>query len=1144
MKRLHRLILVNWYLLDSLELEIEGHTAVIGPNASGKSSLLDAIQAALFGGHGHYLSLNPSAGEKSRRTLREYCLGIVRDPADPEQFSEDLRPRERALSRVVLVFRDEDTGREDAAGIAMAASLDSPGCDIEGRFVAAGQALTLADLTTTTAGGETLALPWAQLRERLRRRDAEGGFRALTRPEEYVREVCALLGHGGQHIDHTRFLKNFRNALVFAPLRDVTEFVRRYILDDRPIEVERLRRSLASYRDIHDKIQQVSARIEMLRAIARHQQAAARQQALADQYAWALEEARFRDLEERMAPLESRLEEGREQLARLERHIARLEEERETLGEKIAALKEQRAALDVSGRMDAIEAGRREARAELDGVGRRLDELRRRLATAWQLGDAGLAPPAQTAVETVTALLPTEDALAALWPQDAQAMDDALGALAPELERTRRGLAERRDAAVVALAALTEALQSLRARIRQLESGATPLAPATVALQQLLADHGIAATPVCDLVDVADEHWRDAVEAVLGMLREALVVDPEQAEAAVRLYRRQGRELHGARIVNTRQTEHWLQRAEARSLAALIRTDDPHARAYLNRQLGRVIAVESEAELLAHQRAATADGMLHTAGAVTRMRPVEPLLGRAGRERQLEHLKARFAEDAARHSRDETARERLEAVLEGAVKPLLGVLAEAPPLAGLCAARAQARARLEELDAQAARLDTRAFDRINSEITGLEERRKGLAGELAAGHEQARDLNQDTGRLQQELAGLEAQSRACAEARARTAAAPGLELGEALQRLGELGEQYPDGYGPMLPILTRRRDEHFERRDRERDRALRELTEYAARHGGDPPEDHAGREAWVQNSLASLEATELDRYATQARHALESAELAFRADFVGRLQDYLRQVDDAIREINQHLKKRPFHGEYYRFRARPEAGYEPILSWLKSLDQASREDVGGLFDFEARADSPHARAIALIRDLLSQGAEAGPDTGWRRLADYRNYYTFDVLMTDAEGRNETRLSERLGKGSGGEHQSPFYVAIGAALAATYRLRREPDGSVRGGLALAVFDEAFSKLDVRNAISALEFLKDLGMQVVLAAPDEKWGLLAEHMDTMVNVYRTGGAVAVEPQYLSAAARALLAADNPLHAPAPAAQDTVPGRGSGP
>ena len=85
------------------------------------------------------------------------------------------------------------------------------------------------------------------------------------------------------------------------------------------------------------------------------------------------------------------------------------------------------------------------------------------------------------------------------------------------------------------------------------------------------------------------------------------------------------------------------------------------------------------------------------------------------------------------------------------------------------------------------------------------------------------------------------------------------------------------------------------------------------------------------------------------------------------------------------------------------------------------------------------------------------------------------------------------------------------------------------MALAVFDEAFSKLDLQNTVSALGFLDELGLQVLLAAPDEKYGQIAEHVDTIVNVYRDGGSVHIDAEYIKSEARRALAADNPVVRP---------------
>jgi uncharacterized protein YPO0396 len=286
----------------------------------------------------------------------------------------------------------------------------------------------------------------------------------------------------------------------------------------------------------------------------------------------------------------------------------------------------------------------------------------------------------------------------------------------------------------------------------------------------------------------------------------------------------------------------------------------------------------------------------------------------------------------------------------------------------------------------------------------------------------------------------------------------------------------------------------------------------------------------VVRELTQIRETQLARYVTEAENALSEAEHAFRADFVGKLQENLLRLEDQRLELNRSLRHRPFHGQYYSFIKHPEPDLRQVLDWVLAWSPEQGRDVGGLFDAAADPNHPHREAIRRVRGLLMEAASSeGKAGGWdERLADYRQYYHFDVRMSDDSegGGNPELLSRRLSKGSGGEHQSPFYVAIGAALAAAYRIERRHDGTLRGGIALAVFDEAFSKLDLQNTVSALGFLGELGLQVILAAPDEKYGQIAENVDTIVNVYRDGGSVYIDTEYIKPEARLALAADNPV------------------
>jgi uncharacterized protein YPO0396 len=1141
MKRLNRIILVNWYLIGAAEIPVEGHTAFIGPNASGKSSILDAIQTVLLGGHGHYLSLNPSAGEKSTRSVRDYCLGVVRDPDNPE-LSSEYQPRRQAISYLVLSFLDERTGDETAVGLALHASLEQPREYIDGRFIAPGLSLLLADLLDTQQG-RRVPKPWARVREDLRARCR--GFQTEAHPEKFVDQLGAVLSYDGtQHLDSRRFLRNFKNAITFTPIRNVSDFVRRYVLEDLPIRVQELQRSLQSYRDISAKTREVKARVEDLKLTDDLYRKAERAEALAAQHAWVGWEAEFNALAAESDPLEASLAGLRIRIEKLQAAIRDGEGRRAVLTERVAELKALLKASDVAQRKARIAAERQAAQAELARVAATLDRFRRELAAVWRLLDQvsmlpGDFPPV---LEAVAGYLPQEDnLLKGLWPEDPEGLRESVVKLAPRLTGALEALDGEHEALVRQEADLEGELTELRQRIGRLETGQADLSRHTLALRELLSARGIAATPLCDLVDVADEVWRDAVESYLGGQREALVVATEQARDAVLLYRREGRRqgLYGCRIVNTTQSEAWRDRSQPGSLAELIVTGDAHARAYANRLLGNVLRVETEGELLRHERAVTADGMLAANGAVLRMQPVDPMLGREARERHLARLRARFGELASAYAECQSRKCRVHALLNEELRPLGRLVGRAPDLPGLAGERGVQQQRLATLEQEEASLDTTAYARLQQQVAAAEAERVESEARLRMDSEAYGSAKEEAGRLEVRIEQLATRRAQCNEARRAAEAAPGLDMGEAAALLERLeaeelfDDRDSDAWRAIQSKAQGRQDQHRRDAARKREDARVRITEYQARWGERgglqlSGGDHRALAGWVLKTLQELEETTLAQYTEQSANALREAEHAFRADFVGRLQENLHQLELKLREINHNLRHRPFHGQYYSFIRRPDPAFQDIIRWVESWTPEEGGDVGGLFDPALRPDHPHSAAVRQVQALLMDAAGEGGAVD-RRFSDYRNYYVFDVKMTDEGERNPEFLSRRLGKGSGGEHQSPFYVAIGAALAATYRLQRQPDGSIRGGMALAVFDEAFSKLDVQNTVNALEFLNDLRLQVLLAAPDEKYGLMAEQVDTIVNVHRSGGAVHLDTEYLKPALHALLSADNPVKHP---------------
>jgi uncharacterized protein YPO0396 len=125
------------------------------------------------------------------------------------------------------------------------------------------------------------------------------------------------------------------------------------------------------------------------------------------------------------------------------------------------------------------------------------------------------------------------------------------------------------------------------------------------------------------------------------------------------------------------------------------------------------------------------------------------------------------------------------------------------------------------------------------------------------------------------------------------------------------------------------------------------------------------------------------------------------------------------------------------------------------------------------------------------------------------------------------MSTRAVKGSGGEAQAPFYVAMAASLSAAYfpgHMMGEPTG-----MGLAMFDEAFNKLDVPNTQALLNFYKDMGLQLMIAGPEDKRATFTEVLDTIIVVNKApdGSGVYIDAEYPGELAKLGLASVNPDH-----------------
>jgi energy-coupling factor transporter ATP-binding protein EcfA2 len=1124
MKTLTKVVLIQWYRLEAVEIPIVGSTAFIGDNGAGKSAMLDAIQTVLTGANRNRLVLNRGSNEQSSRKLWEYVLGVMSDPKKPE-LATKIKPREKANCYLALNFHDAETGETCCVGLSIYASLAEMAEKVEGYFICPGLVGHKHLFLEQGEGESMVVLPWARVRERLAKSCPASRFH--YEPGKFTQDLYATLSeHPGSPNNDRTVLKALQAAFRLERISDPTDFIRRYMLDRDDLQIKELQSALKNYRDMAEKAESVSRRVMAL----------TRLEGLCDK----VENARVQQVQGEFLSLKIRSEQLfeladplREVMAAIEESLEAMRERRAVLAAKQEALQaelaEKRAELknsDLQIQRERLQLEYDKALVGVEAIANRISEIRRLLQRFEKHRDLPVAEPLARSLPELLKLLPGDDMISsAAWPEKPAELDGSLTVLLAAVEKSLPELSGRYDALCAGMDALSRSVKEATEGLALVQRGKAPLQATTKNLIDYFKKNGITAQPLCDLVDVADERWRSSIESILGNIREALVVIPEQAQKAVHLYRHEARrDFPGCHIVNTTQTERWKTTRHDGSLADHVTATDPHVRAFINRRLGNIICVETEKELLKHDRAATADGMLSSGGTVSELKSIAPILGRGAREGLVAAYRKKLQEFSAELEEARNQRSKLggfKDLLEEFQRKFCGGSVSLAKLASQRSILSQQIGTLRER-IQLLALDEREH-RLQEQIEIVEADAGSTRDELGTLDKQTRESEREYDRKEAELAGIEEKMDLLQALLDEKRNDPLVDPVKAADVLERWREQPGSDFGAMVARADKEIKSAEKMIAESCNAVVRDYTEYylqyAAEEGDEQrPEEFGAYAATIRRKRNYLVETTLAEYREKSLKALREAEDAFRSKFVGRLIGKLEAVRGTILQLNKTLEKHPFHGEIYKFRPSANPEFKHIIDFAKASNSPASLQVGGLFDPANDPDTPHRKALDDIAAALQDPKAA------ERLQDYRNFLVFDVEMCDTEGNRTADLEHRIQKGSGGENQTPFYVAIGASLAAAYRLKEEY-GQHRGGMSLAVFDEAFSKLSVPTTQSCIEFLKKIQLQLIVAAPDEKFATMAEVMDTVVWVTRDGGTVETEVVYIKPSMRALLRSDNP-------------------
>lgn len=1049
MKKLTRVKLINWHRFTNVLIDLENSVLISGENGAGKSTLLDAIQFVVTCSTNYF---NKAAHENGKRKL----TGYIRCKTGREN-----RPYERTgeiSAHVALEFYEEKRQKYFIVG----AVVDS---------ASEGQEKTVRYLMDGERLEDGLFFQGKVPRSIAQFRAGNGKkIKTWCTTEKDAKQM--IKNRFGRLED--KFFKLIPKAMAFRPIDDIKDFVYSYVLDEKEVNIDILRENVRTYQDLQrtlDKIKLRMGRLEKIEGFYRQVEDGTRKDRM---YEYFLDRIEADILEEEIRQLESAIVHDTYRLERWNQEIMEAQkekEERQAIRDNLYA--------ELASDKDFIARDEQQKKLLL------LEERERQLSGERQQ----LLASVNMAKAEVNRLLQVPDA------------DDCIrsyGEQLGQLEKTVR-IDDFKDTLQKVIAYKNHMSDRVYKRRAELDMNLRELSgqkkewdlkienlmkkklsyPEEVtrvmnAIREEFVRIGRTPEPriLCEMLEITDDSWRNAVEGYLNTQRFYILVEPDNFDIALGTYDRLRREkkTYGVGLINTQNLEGYDTAPEG-SLATVVTSGNKYARRYINMVLGKVTMCDHYSHLKKYKTAITRECMRYQNHVASAIKPAifeTPYIGKNAIRVQLEQARHKSKELENQIKEKQNVLQKLEELqkplsteTDTDIKYRVDVLVE---LGNTAQEIKNCRANIATLEKNSnmilKQIQLSELEKI------IREKEEQIARDNRRVGQTEQNIENTKGRLADRQTSLVGQKARCAEF------AAGQEEDIVL---------WDHDYEKQLKDKSHEQfKENFARRRKANQTTIAKCTESMTNAMVEYKTAHDfGAAATLEGypdfeaEYSKLKSSELLSYEEKVESARQSAEEEFREQFLAKLQENMKNAQTEFKELNRALRDIRFSNEKYEFLFMPSKRYRHYYEMIMDDFNA----VQGESIFSGLFHENHKEVIDELFERLALDHENSAKA-LDEFTDYRTYMDYDIRILHSDD-SYSLYSKVCEEKSGGETQTPFYVTVAASFVQLYR-----NGIGGEAVGLVMFDEAFNNMDDERIGGVLEFLRRLPLQILIAAPPDK------------------------------------------------------------
>ena len=1118
MKSITKLRLINWHYFCNATTDIKNITFLTGPNGTGKSTIIDALQIIILGTT-RPDNFNKAANEKGRsgRNLISYLRGQtgVRDD------NSVIVLREGTFTSYIAIEIFDDVKN---SSFTVGACFDVDASDkIDKHYFYLDSGFPENNFTNsaTAEKNKTRPLTYKELSVFVRDNYKTNHFRFFDTDTEYQGFIKQAFGNLPD-----KYFSLFKKAVSFAPISNISSFITEYICDaDLNVDITPMQKNIEQYKILENEAKNLKVKVESLQQIHQIFEEFASYTKRNDMLNYVSARVGYEENKKKLDNLNERLRKDNERLRTIGDSITHFDSQIEELNADLNSYNAKILQSDNYSLTEKLSMKKETILSQITAIQMQVQNVNRSLSSyadsyaavcssfvnyykdldPKRLGE-GVKDSFQSLLDLAVDVVYEAQSLSASM-KDGSIDFEAVKAFRNDMEALRSQATECKSAINREFYDVSQKLQELQSDLKAVNQGKKPfdkVGPLYLSIKNALetslkARHSDAYVHIyCDLVDVNDPEWALALEVVLYGQKFNFFVNPQYYEEANRILKElaQNYNYYHVSLVDTDRLLKAGIVANNDSIAKLIDTDDAGARAYTDYLLGRTKKCYTFEEARNSGNGLLSDCTGYRAYATWYLNKGNGrifFLGTQVSNNTKALSSADYQNINKKYSLLSDALNRVGNLLT------LQVMSEAE-----CSSYENDISRIGEIaekQASILQLENEMKSVSNGDMSAVQGKIDALTVQIKEVQNQRNELLTERGQIIADTNRLNSEDIPSAEASIADAKKQ-LDTfsGEVVNREYEpfFSKLLDEQHLTLAQIRVEAYRESIQTQNKiTRDKAslIRLRDSYCSTYRLNYDIQNEKSNAEFDRELENISQVMLPNYEEKIKKAHEDSIREFKDDFIYKLRTAIETVRVQIDELNKALEDSHFGRDSYQFKVSSNKDYQQYYDMIMDPLLLRTGDAENLFmeKYKSTMDD--------LFNLISSSTSA---TGEQKeqiirnvqlFTTYTTYIVFDLLVTRGMGENKNVIS--LGRSftsqSGGETQTPFYIAILASFAQLCRVNNAADNNT---LRLVIFDEAFSKMDSARIMKSTDLLRDFGLQAILSTPSEKLRDLISYVDLIL------------------------------------------------